>query len=229
MATRKRTALTSLMSSSRAPARKKPYRRYRGLIPTYSGYNPRSFVQGEWKYADISAVYHWSSTPQLILLNGLAPGNSASQRVGMKVAIRSVELRTCPHATSTSGQENTCRGLLVFDRQSNGTAPAAITDILQAANVCSPRSLTQRKRFKIVWDRMFGIGAASNSGTPQTRTIKAYIKFRRPVIVEYNAGTAGTIADISANAFYFCLFATEPSGTSDSLGQTYIRVRYTDM
>jgi len=229
MYTRKRQAQKSISRSSRAPARKRQYQNYGGLVPAYSGYNPRSFTQGEWKYNDTAATYHYHSTPQLVLLNGLAPGNSASQRVGMKVSIRSVEIRMAPHATTTNGEENTIRCMIVLDRQSNGVAPTAITDILQTNSVTSPRSLTQRKRFKIIWDRLFAIGAATNSGTAQTRTIDKYIKFKRPIVAEYNAGVAGTIADISANSLWLVFFATQPSGATDSLGPSYVRIRYTDM
>lgn len=203
-----------------------------GLVPTYQGYNPRRFAMGEWKYKDIDANVDFNTTATMTLLNGLAPGTSASQRVGMKIAVRSIELHM--HATSTTGtgDEQVARLSIVLDRQPNGAAPSAITDIITASSVSAMRNLANRKRFKLLWDKRYPFGSTitnASTGTPTTRVMKLYMKFRRPIIVDYNSGVAGTVADISTNSLYLLTLGTVAPGNGDVTATFYARIRYTDM
>lgn len=211
------------------PTRRRKVVRRGGLIPSYRGFQPRAFSRGEWKYLDVAINNDINSTMVATLLNGLVPGSGASQRIGMKVAIRSVELRITWETTPATGVEQQGRHLIVLDRQANGVGPAAVTDFLLAASPMAPRALINRKRFKILYDRSLPMGAtAVASGNPQGRCFKAYLKFRRPIVVEYNVGNAGTVADIVSNAMFFCTIGTEGAGNTDINCTGYIRVRYTD-
>ena len=180
-------------SMDQAPARKRgKYRqRYSGLVPTYRGFVPRQFAKGEWKYLDTTLNPLVSNTPTITILNGLVPGSGASQRIGMKVSIRTIELRGWVESYPGTGLEQIDRVAIILDRQPNGVGPTAVTDFLQIASVASPRNLANRKRFKVIWDRMFGLGAtAVASGTLTVKTFNKYIRFRKPLVVDYNSGTA---------------------------------------
>lgn len=230
MYSRKRPAQMSASYMSRTPARKRTYRRQGGLVPSYHGYNPRGFVHGEWKYVDNVFTDAISTTTTMTLCDALAPGTAANQRIGMKVAIRSIELRVWLMNNAATGVEQAVRVMLFWDRQANGAIPAAVTDIIIAASPIAPRNLANRRRFKIIKDKVFTIGScAATTGSPTSRTYKNYIKFKKPVIVEYNAGVAGNIADISSNSLYMLTIGTEADGDTCCGCNAVIRVRYTDM
>lgn len=231
---RKRTALARYQRRAPPTKRRRISARRGGLIPTYRGYQPRAFSRGEWKYLDITVNQDINTTATNTLLNGLVPGTGASQRVGMKTTIRSIEIRLKCTTTAATGVNQVCRWLILLDRQSNGAAPAAVTDFLLAQSTTAPRQLANRKRFKIIVDRAFAMGgvlngAGTGSALPQDRMFKVYIKFRRPIVVEYNVGNAGTIADIASNGLFLVTFGTEVAGNTDCGCTGYIRTRYTDM
>lgn len=202
------------------------YRAFRGLVPSYSGFNPRSFTQGEWKYLDTALNGTVDTTGGILLCNGLVPGSGASQRIGMKVEIKSIEVRGYMGGTPGTGVDQVLRWQLFLDRQTNGVAPA-IGQQLLANNVYAPRSLIARKRFKILMDKTYNINAVGESGS--FRTFKAYMKFRRPIVMEFNAGTAGTVADIVSNSLFFYVVGSVAAGATAGLTYGYVRIRYTDM
>jgi len=124
--------------------------------------------------------------------------------------------------------------IIVLDRQTNGAAPAAVTDILQANSTISPRSLSNRKRFKILWDKFFLLGgvlngAGTGSQLPCQENFKIYMKFKKPIIEEFNTGVAGTVADIASNSIYLLSFSNQGAGATDAFIDYYTRFRFTDM
>jgi len=163
----------------------------------------------------------------MTLLNGLAPGNSASQRVGMKVSIQSLELRIRNQVTAGTGVDQIHRLIVLQDQQANGIVPAALTDFLNAGNYQGLRNLAQRKRFRILKDYYFTLNATGEAGSQ--KCIHKYMKFRRPIITEFNAGVAGTIADISTNSLFFVCIGSIAPGATAGTSVGYIRIRYTDM
>ena len=59
------------------------------------------------------------------------------------------------------------------------------------------------------------------------KTFKYYHKCNIETI--FNAGTAGTIADIQSGALYSLTIGTVPSGTNDFLMVVNYRIRFQDM
>jgi len=203
------------------------YRRLQGLVPSYRGYAPRQFSRGEWKFLDTTINTAADTTGTMTLLNGLAPGNSASERVGMKVSIQSIEIRLRNQVTGGTGVDQIQRLILLQDRQANGIAPAALTDFLNAGNYQGLRNLAQRKRFRILKDYYFTLNATAEPGSQ--KCIHKYMKFRRPIVTEFNAGVAGTIADISTNSLFFVCIGSIAAGGTAGTCAGYIRIRYTDI
>lgn len=221
---RKRPALTTY--SRRAPPRKKSYRR-QGLAPTYRGYNPRQFSRGEWKFVDTTiSTTNLNTSTAVLLLNGLAPGTSASTRVGNKVMMRSIQLNVTARVIAGTGVDQVVRWGVVLDRQANGAAPTYV-GIMSTNNVWGFRNLENRKRFKLLIDKQHLLNATAEPGSG--RHYKIYMKFRRPIIVEFNNGVAGTIADIISNSLYLYGCGTEAVGSTASALYGYCRIRYTDM
>ena len=208
---------------------KRTYRkknRRMGLVPSYRGWQPRMFQKGEWKYSDVTLDGAMDTTGGQTLLNGLSLGNTASTRVGMKVSIRSIELRLVLFATPTTGVDQQHRIQIFLDKQANAAAPT-LADQLTGNNFLALRSLTQRRRFKIMWDKTYNINA---SGEPNTaKVIKMYMKFRRPLVVEFNSADNGTIADIVSNSLYFYRVGSNVAGVNAGSLVGTARIRYTDI
>lgn len=148
----------------------------------------------------------------------------------MKVAIRSIDIRLRASTTAATGVEQFGRFFLCWDRQANATAPAAITDVILTNAVTSPRNLAARRRFKIILDKTYAMGAtATSTGTQTSRVFKYYLKLRRPVQVEFNTANNGTIADIVSNSLYIMTTGNIAAGDTDHSLIGNIRIRYTDM
>lgn len=223
---RKRQALQDYRGPPRK-TRRTTAPRSGGLVPSYRGYTPRAFSRGEWKFLDLTVNNAMDTTGAMLLLNGLQPGSSASQRIGMKVSIRSLEMKLIGFATAGTGVDQEHRWLVLLDRQANGAAPAALTDFLAAGNTKGLRNLANRRRFKIVLDKRYYVNSAGEPGA--ARVFNVYMKFRRPLIVEYNAGVTGTVADIVSNSLFLVLIGQQAAGATAGTLQGYVRIRYTDM
>ena len=199
--------------------------RRQGLVPSYHGWQPRQFQLGEWKYVDTVFNPDVNTTMAYQSLNVMQLGNTASTRVGQKIAVRSIELRIQVRPTAATGVEQFGRFIVVLDRQPNAAAPAAATDFMAAATTTSPRALTNRKRFKFLLDRSYALGsvvAGTNTSTPTSRYYHIYMKLRRPIIVEFNAANNGTVADISTNHIFYTTVGSEAAGNTDSISQVYL-------
>lgn len=165
------------------------------------------------------------------LLDGIAPGAGASQRIGMKIMIRSLEFRLRSYATPATGTDQLHRIVIFLDRQANAATPgatAALTAaaVLSSASELGMRNLAQRHRFKILYDKTKVLNATGEPFSDQF--LKVYMKFRRPIVVEYNAGTAGTIADIASNALYVMYYGSNVAGATAGTISGILRIRYSD-
>lgn len=208
--------------------------RFQGLNPSYRGFNLRRMQLGEWKYHDNADAKDINSTPSFTLLNGIAEGVGATERVGQKVLIRSLEIRAQGWVTAATGVTNVCRAIIVQDRQTNTAVIGNITDVLEANNCMAPRSLPNRHRFKILWDKFFLLGgvlngAGTGSSIPEQKLFKSYIKFRKPIPMHFNQGEDANVASITSNSIYLVLLGNIAAGATDANLTYYIRVRYTDM
>lgn len=200
-------------------------RRMQGLVPSYRGWQPRRFQLGELKYIDTALNTAMDTTCTQTLLNGASLGNTATTRVGMKIAIKSIELRLLSYGTAGTGTDQVHRLQLFMDRQANA-APPTLGDQLTSNNYMAFRTLVQRKRFKILWDKTYVVNATAEPGT--ARFHKMYMRFRRPLIIEYNAANNGTVADIVSNSLYlYAAGSNNPGATAGSyIGSC--RIRFSD-
>jgi len=207
---------------------KKRYKRG-GLLPTYRGWAPRSLLRGEWKYSDVSTSVAADTTGAHALMNGLSMGNSATTRVGSRIAIRSLELRGFIQATPGTGLMQAVRFLLVLDKQANHTAPT-VGEYLSSNSLTGLRNLTHRKRFRIILDKTFPIDVNVSAVTYGIiKPYHYYLKMKRPLAVDYNAANNGTVADIESNSLYFYIVGTEAAGNTDSTNVGVCRMRFSDV
>lgn len=215
------------------PPRKRAYsaakyrRHFYGLVPSYRGFNPRAMAHGEWKFVDTAiagqAIY---TTSQRQLLNGLTQGSAANNRIGQKILVQSIEARLFCLVYGASSVYNVCRFFFVWDKQANGIA-CSTADILDADSVTGLRNLTNRHRFKIVLDKTFVTSAYNVLGC--LRSFHVYVKFKRPVSVDYNNASTGNISDISTNALYLFTYGAATTAATGHTLTGQVRIRYTDV
>lgn len=184
--------------------------------------------QGEFKSVDVTASLDSNTATSVALLNGIARGDEINERNGREVIMKSVQLNLQIFATAVTGVGSVCRVLLVYDRQTNAAALTAAL-VLQAATTLAGRSLENRRRFKIMMDRTYAVPsriAATVSG-PEFIVDKFYRRLRHPIT--FNAGDAGTVADITTGSLYLICIGTEAAGATDGAINLFSRVRYQDL
>jgi len=201
--------------SSRAPKK--------GRYDRRRPYYPRPGA--EVKYIDTADAYAVNTTGTLTLINGLTLGNTSTTRIGQKVTLKSLEVKYRLAVTATTGLDQTHRLLFVLDRQCNGAA-LTLAEILVPTNTEGLRNLANPRRFKFIIDQRYDLSAATESGS--TKTGKIFFQFKKPLVIEYNAGNAGTIADISSGSIYMVLLGSNVAGNTAGTAAVVTRLRYTD-
>ena len=185
-------------------------------------------MQVELKYVDVSGSGSMNTTLVETLLNGLTQGTTGSTRVGTQISVVSLELWATAK-TDTDGVEQFGRFLLVLDTQTRGQSPTASGfPVLTSTSVNSPPTMAAGIRYDILCDKRFAIGHHVTTGTETSRVFYEIVDFTRPLVVQYNSGNAGTVADISQNSLYLVYLGTEAPGTTDIVFDYYCRIKYFD-
>lgn len=199
----------------------------------------------EKKFFDIaSGTINISTTASINLLCIPQLGTDFTNRIGRKILIKSVYIRgyvsteaaNSGFANSLSVGTQLVRMIILADMQPNGAAPAA-TDILNTADSASQLNANNRDRFKIIKDKTWCLGGTRTSITanevqavaisPQQFNLKWYKRLNMETI--FNAGNAGTIADINSGALYLVFIGNRAAGTNgDSNAFISTRVRFLD-
>lgn len=168
------------------------------------------------------------NTGVYILLNGLSMGSGMADRTGRIIYMKSMEIRGFwTGGASMNTYQGICRMILFYDKQSNGAEPAA-DDVIYPAEVEGLRNLANRSRFKIIKDETWKV---STSGNPDAqKPFHWYVQLpgqcQKSV---YNAGDAGTVADIETGSLYLLLITDTSAGTNTEAMIDYnIRVRFYD-
>lgn len=189
------------------------------------------------------------STGVFTLLNGIIPGDGLQNRQGRKIQMNSLAIRgrVILFKPGTTPIPDYVRVILLYDRQTNAAAPPSLASILSSVdNAGTPTSnsfsginLGNADRYKIIRDWYWALGKVNAAATTQgdelvgdfgskDLSFKDYINMR-DYGTQYNAGTAGTVADITSGSLY--LFTCGLSANADSqFGVRFqARLRYTDL
>lgn len=190
----------------------------------------------------------YNSTGTFTLLNGTVPGDNLQNRKGRKIAMQSVNVRGLIrfNQAGTAPNFDYLRMMIVYDRQTNGAAPV-IGDIIQsldrtgatASSSLDQLNLSNSDRFKIIAEEVHGIvdesvaAGGGSSGPPQFQSEKP-ITFKRFIKLggletRYNAGTAGTVADINTGSLYLVTVGLPAVADSQWALNFSTRVRFTDV
>lgn len=202
------------------------------------------FPLRESKFFDIApANYAFNTTGSVACICTPVPGTDYTNRIGRKIVIKSVYIRgqavleaalNNPGALNDKAQLG--RVILLWDMQPNGALPA-VTDVLLTADSRSHLNPNNRDRFKVIWDKQWAFGsmyvdttatqAVSFASGLINAPVKYFKKLRQEVI--FNAGSAGTVADINSGALILLTIGTQAAGTNtDADLGVGIRVRFDD-
>lgn len=212
---------------------------------------------GEVKSVDIlgpaggaQAAFTLNATEQLTALPLITIGSSSWNRIGRKVALKSLHIRAFLQQTGNAVVPglNWYRILVVYDKQTNGALPT-ISDILKdqrngatdqpVTAVTSGINLNNRERFEILMDECgytpaydtAAPAAASNTitGIPDAKLASRFIKLKgRECHFQLDSSPA-VIGDISTGNLILCTFGNIAAG-SEPFGLTAsIRLRYSDL
>jgi len=157
------------------------------------------------------------------LLNGCANGSDASTRIGRKITMKSILVKYSAKLQATSTGGSPIRILVVYDKQANATAPV-ITDILLTDHFLSQNNLSNRDRFTTIFDHV-SQPVSVNSEYCVADTLYKRINLE----TMFNAGSAGTIGDITSGSVYIFVAQSADIGVAGPLFASRVRVRYTDV
>lgn len=187
--------------------------------------SPSRAGAGELKFVDTTNALVTLGAGTLAvgaLCNGIVPGSGANNRIGRKIVMKSVLIRWSVALQATTVGGGSVRMMLVYDKQANATAPA-VTDVLVQNTFTSPNNLSNRDRFVVLWDEVTDSISINNN---YSISGKFYKKLNLETM--YNAGTAGTIGDITSGSLYV-LIGNNGGFTTAQPQITYeTRVRYLD-
>lgn len=182
----------------------------------------------------------------LRLLNGIAVGDSQSQRIGRQVTITSVMLEGAFLPLQLLVEAQRVRVLLVWDASPNGvgatadqiltlTTPVAVNNSYQFMN------LNFRNRFSVLAEETFTIGFIKNQAntigadtinykysiSPVTANVSRFVKMNHRTTFSGNDATVGSIA---TGALYLLVVGGNNVSSDHFISFcSNVRVRYTDV
>lgn len=215
---------------TRASARRVAQRRSgvalaRRVAPAY--YGPRG--AGESGYIDVPvAVYNMDTTGSIALINTVPQGAGTSQRVGKKIALKSLQCRGS-WKNGTAAALNDVAMLIVYDKRPTGVLPA-ITDILVTANSRAFNNDTNSGRFRILKriDKTM-LGTPSTTGPDGAYNDGDWFLNLRGLPQTFKAAGTGAIGDIEDGAMYVVTVGSAVAGTTAALATLAFRLRYVDI
>lgn len=184
---------------------------------------------GELKFTDTTAtnaitfgVATFNAPGPTTLLNGLVPDSTATGRIGRKIVMKSLYFRYFASLAATSTGGSPMRFIIVYDKQANAQAPG-VTDLLLANDFLSPNNLSNRDRFVVLVDQ-----TTDPIGTGSNYSVSGTVFKRINLETMFNAGTAGTIGDITSGSVYMIVAQNGFIGTANCTFQWRCRIRYDD-
>lgn len=195
---------------------------------------PMVLVQASKKsahYVDTAlGTYPLNTTGSITLVNVVPQGASYSERIGKKIALKSLQVRGSIESDSTTTV--TSGGyMIVYDRHPTGSLPA-ITDILESITTTAFNNTQNEGRFKIVARNIVPLtGNNTTAGQVNSNSnyyVDQYIKLKGLPTVYKAAGT-GAIGDVETGALYIVTLGDRAAGTSDGIMRAEVRLRFYDM
>jgi len=188
-------------------------------------------VSSETGFLDISSsTYPMDTTGTVALLSAVPQGASVNQRVGKKIALKSLQCRG-QLANNSAAIANDVAYMVVYDKRPTGALPA-VTDILASANAQAMNNDANSGRFVVLKrtdEILLGNTAAVGNLTERsTLGCDFYLNLKNMPTVYKAAGTGG-IGDTEQGALYFVTVGNAVAGTSAAIVSCTFRLRFQDI
>lgn len=192
-------------------------------------------VRQRVKFRELNAVdvdtasYVADTTGTVTLLNGVAQGDDFTNRTGRKFIMKSIYIRGLVKNVDAISGPACCRLIVVYDNQTNGAAPAVL-DVLKEATSTSQFNLNNRDRFRIIFDKVWSVGAIDNTATQSYAAgpaIQCFKLYKKIALETLNNGTGATVASIATGSVYMITIGDLAAGAGGTFKLTS-RIRFTD-
>lgn len=208
---------------------------------------PPMRMKGEVKCLDNpQALYTLNTTASITAQNLIRAGSSFFNRIGRKVNLKSLEFKAYVQPIRTVASQDYLRVMIVYDHQTNGTAPS-ISDIIQdidqagsaTVNAQSSPNLNNRDRFRILYDEKIlapsitvTAGVTTNLGpvdpVQKTFEISRFIKLKG-LHTQYKADSSpAVVGDIATGGLFLVTFGNIATGNEGWQLTSSSRLRYYD-
>jgi len=190
----------------------------------------KSFVRkDDLGYVDLAAAtYAGDTTGSVTLIPTIAQGTAVTQRVGKRVALKSLEVKGSISANAASVTSEPWFAI-VYDKRPTGSLPA-ITDIYNSNSPDAFPNDANSDRFVILRNKSY-IMIGNNTGVTSDHileNIHMYMSLKNSPMVFKALGT-GAIADIAEGALYLITGGNVAAGTQASSFYLGFRVRFVDV
>jgi len=195
------------------------------------GLNRRGVASPETGFIDVGATtYPLDTTGSVTLLNTVAQGASVNQRVGKKIALKSLQFRGNIQ-NGTTATVNDIAFMIVYDKRPTGTLPA-VTDILAAATAFAMNNDANSGRFSILkrWDDVLlgNATAVANYTDEMYKSCDWYLDLKGLPTIFKAAGT-GAIGDQEQGSLLLLTIGITAAGTAAASLQGGFRLRFVDV
>lgn len=205
--------------------------------------HPGRGVRGETKAVDLlPATYAFDTTGSVTAINLIRTGTSFNNRIGRKIAMKSLYINGKLQAESAPAYQSYCRMIVVYDTQPNGALPTwanVVTSYDQALNTSSTVTdgvnLDFRDRFRIILDHRITLPEVTASGDPSTfesptateMTIQEF-RLLGNLETQFKADSSpAVIGDIATGSLVLLTLGDQAAGGGWAFNGT-VRLRFTD-
>lgn len=186
----------------------------------------------------------FNDIPCIQNLARIQQGASISNRIGNKVALKSLRLRGTIQDTGASGAPpQQARFMIVYDRQVNASYPAVnnilsdalVSSVITPGNYLSSLNPAFYERYIVLCDKIFILGGINNAGgLPSGPTeqkgfvIDEFIKLKG-LETQYSTSSVGSpITDLNTGALYLIALGDIANGAESFYMDMTCRLRYYD-
>lgn len=173
----------------------------------------------EYKSIDTTGVTTVGTAGSVFVMNICARGDDINNRDGRVITCKSLAINLDFTANPIATLDTQFRVAIVHARNVDGLSPA-FTDIFTATDFVSQRNLSNRSEYRILMDKVITLSPDSYA----KKNIRVYKRFNIKTI--FNAGTAGTVADVETGGIFFFFFSSDNVNLPTMAG-TY-RLRFID-
>lgn len=159
-----------------------------------------------------------ASFGSVVLLNGCAQGAGNLERIGRRIAMKSLQLRYTHYPASTATQ---ARIIIFYDRQPNGVTPSAL-DLIGSGQFEGIVTMGNSDRFVILMDEVTEMSTYDQGHVSGKR----YLKMDLEAIF---GGTTSGITSINTGAVFIMMANNGSNAVGVATSATFTtRIRFTD-